>query len=157
MRPTPIEEFLRQLQSLFGEENIVVSSHKIVVKATVWAELAAHLLSLGYDHLALVSGVDLGETLEINYQLYAYTKDESLAVSIYVSAGHKEVPSVSSVWAAANWHERETYDLLGVKFIAHPDLRRILMPADWEGFPLLKNYVPATHYHNIPTTRPQEE
>ena len=63
-----------------------------------------------------------------------------LRVKVRVPGGHVLVPSVSSVWPAANWAEREAYDLFGIHFSDHPDLRRILMPEDWEGFPLRKDY-----------------
>lgn len=60
-----------------------------------------------------------------------------------------EFQSLSNIWAAAVWHEREAYDLMGIWFVGHPDLRRILMPEDWEGFPLRKDYSPAESYHEV--------
>ncbi|MBL0020770.1 MAG: NADH-quinone oxidoreductase subunit C [Bacteroidetes bacterium] len=66
-------------------------------------------------------------------------------------SGLPVIPSVSSIWLAANWHEREAYDLVGIWFEGHPDMRRILMPEDWTGHPLRKDYVNPEYYHDIQT------
>jgi NADH-quinone oxidoreductase subunit C len=60
-----------------------------------------------------------------------------------------EVPSLSGIWKTADWHEREAYDFFGIQFTGHPNLTRILLPADWEGHPLRKDYVEQERYHGI--------
>ena len=90
---------------------------------------------LGFDYLVDVSSVDnYGEDprFEIVYELYSYASQSHLRIVIQVSEERAEAPSVTPVWRAANWHEREIYDMMGIRFSGHPDLRRILM---WEGYP----------------------
>ncbi len=90
---------------------------------------------LGFDYLVDISSVDnYGEDprFEIVYELYSYASQSHLRIVIQVSEERAEAPSVTSVWRAANWHEREIYDMMGIRFSGHPDLRRILM---WEGYP----------------------
>ena len=90
---------------------------------------------LGFDYLVDISSVDnYGEDprFELVYELYSYASQSHLRIVIQVSEERAEAPSVTSVWRAANWHEREIYDMMGIRFSEHPDLRRILM---WEGYP----------------------
>ena len=90
---------------------------------------------LGFDYLVDVSGVDhFGEEprFEMVYELYSMARGQHLRLKIAVSEDDPEVPTVSDIWATADWHERETFDMFGIRFSGHPDLRRILM---WEGYP----------------------
>ena len=101
-----------------------------------------------FDHLPCITALDNGvevNTLEVIYQLYSIPYNLQLMLKVSVPRERfgdalPEVPSVSHIWKSANWHEREAYDLLGIHFTQHPDLRRILMPADWKGYPLRKPY-----------------
>ena len=90
---------------------------------------------LGFTYLVDVSGVDhFGEEprFEVVYELYQFERGEYLRLKIRVSEDDLTVATVSDLWATADWHERETFDMYGIKFTGHPDLRRILM---WEGYP----------------------
>ena len=94
--------------------------------------------------------------LEVVYHLSSIQKKLSLVLKVKTPRWKDdtpgelpEVPSVASVWATADWHERETYDLSGVHFTGHPDLRRILCPEDWEGYPLRKDYEMPLEYHGM--------
>jgi NADH-quinone oxidoreductase subunit C len=109
---------------------------------------------LYFDFLNCISAVDNGfevNTIDIWYHLTSIVFEHSFILKLTLPREQKgeNVPSISSVWKTADWHERETYDLLGVNFIGHPDLRRILLPADWEGFPLRKDYLEQEKYHGI--------
>ncbi len=77
---------------------------------------------------------------ELNYHMLSLGRRERLRVKVRVAGIDPVVESVTSVWPTANWHEREIFDLFGVRFEGHPDLRRIMMPEDWEGHPLRKDY-----------------
>jgi NADH-quinone oxidoreductase subunit C len=91
-----------------------------------------------FDLLLSVSGVDWKDRLEAVYHLYSTRTFHKMLLK--VTALDEKVPSVVSVWQTADWHERETYDLFGIVFEGHPNLKRILMPSDWIGYPLRKDY-----------------
>lgn len=105
-----------------------------------------------FDMLSCVTGIDNGPqtgTMEIAYNLYSIPFDLHLMLKITIPRDDAKVESVSGIWRTADWHEREIFDMFGVHFNNHPDLRRILMPADWEGHPLRKDYKQQAYYRNI--------
>ena len=91
----------------------------------------------GFDTLLMVSGVDYKDHLEVVYHLLSSTNNSRLIVKAKTD---EEVESVTSLWKGADWHERETWDLVGIKFKNHPNLKRILLAEGWVGHPLRKNY-----------------
>jgi NADH/F420H2 dehydrogenase subunit C len=95
------------------------------------------------DYCSFVTAVDRPEQdlVEVVYHLFSMDAHHELLLKVRAPRGDPRVPSVTAIWPAANWHEREAYDLLGVVFEGHPDLRRIMMTDDWEGHPLRKDYV----------------
>ena len=129
-------------------ETILVNSVKLI-------EIAHHLFNSDqtyFDQLSCVTGIDNGvdaKTMEVIYHLYSIPFNRSLALKVILPREDPRVPSLASVWKSANWLERETFDMYGIIFENHPDLRRILMPADWEGFPLRKDYKEQDTYRNV--------
>lgn len=111
---------------------------------------------LYFDSLSCITGIDNGlavGTMEVVYSLYSIPYHQSLMLKVVLprtSDALPSVPSLTGIWRTADWHERETYDLLGIYFEGHPDMRRILMPADWEGYPLRKDYQDPLTYRGIP-------
>jgi NADH/F420H2 dehydrogenase subunit C len=97
---------------------------------------------LGFDLLSCISGVDMLDHLESVYHVRSTTRDQLLQLKVRLDAQKPEVDSVVSVWATANWLERETYDMFGIRYAGHPDLRRMLLDDDFEGHPLLKSFHP---------------
>lgn len=109
--------------------------------------------SLGFDYLVDLSAVDnMGDDprFAVVYELYGYGHLQHLRLKTQITEEKGELPTVSGVWAGADWHEREAYDMMGVRFTGHPDLRRILM---WEGypyFPLRKDFPLAGKPSDLP-------
>jgi NADH-quinone oxidoreductase subunit C len=102
---------------------------------------------LKYDQqfvrLSTVTGVDRYPSeprFEVVYHLHSLERNERLRLKCRLPGDRPVIESVTSVWRSANWYERETFDLFGIQFQNHPDLRRIMMPEDWEGYPLRKDY-----------------
>ena len=105
-----------------------------------------------FDMLSCVTGIDNGtdvRTMEVVYNLYSIPYNHHLMIRVVLPREKPEIESVSSIWKTADWHERETFDMYGINFLNHPDLRRILMPADWEGHPLRKDYKHQEYYRDI--------
>lgn len=123
-----------------GEVTVLVAREHIV-------DLCAALKSnpeTSFNFLADLCGADRGveeePRFEVNYHLFSTTKHHRLRLKVTLNDDDVHVPSVTSVWRTANWHERETFDLFGIVFDGHPDLRRILLPDDWQGYSLRKDF-----------------
>jgi NADH-quinone oxidoreductase subunit C len=107
-----------------------------------------------FDFLNCITCIDNGPevgTLTLTYTLSSITKETSVHIKTTIkrALGDAKIATVSKMWATAEWHEREIYDFFGVQFTNHKDLRRILLPADWVGHPLRKDYEEAEEYHSI--------
>lgn len=107
-----------------------------------------------FDFLNCISAIDNGKeigTMEVWYHITSIVLEQSFIFKVVIARnlGSLSIPSISSIWRTADWHEREAFDLFGISFEGHPDLRRILLPADWEGHPLQKGYVEQEKYHGI--------
>jgi NADH-quinone oxidoreductase subunit C len=146
--PSPLATALQQLNAewivstseALGETTVLVPREHIV---SVCAQLKA-APEARFDFLADISGVDRGveeePRFEVNYHLFSTTKHHRLRLKVVLNEEDARVPTVTGVWRTANWHERETFDLVGIIFEGHPDLRRILLPDDWQGHALRKDF-----------------
>ena len=168
------EETGKLLRDKFGdaiEESIFESGHPHArVLPDRWPEVARFLRDdprLKLNLLRSISALDLlaDDKLACVYDLMSVPMDEptslitttfEFAIRVVVDRNDPVIPSVADIWPAADWHEREAYDLMGIRFSNHPDLRRILCPDDWEGHPLRKDYEFPVEYHGIPGTTEYE-
>ena len=96
--------------------------------------------NLSFEQLACISAIDYKDKFAIAYNLYSYTTREKITLKVFLDKNNPSVESITPLWSAANWHEREAFDMMGITFTGHPDLRRILLPDDWQGYPLRKEY-----------------
>lgn len=128
----------------------------IVIDASSLIELARFLHDdpdCAMDCLSNETGVDYKDRIEVVYHLFSYKHRHGCIFKVKLPRDNPAVATVEEIWHAANWMEREIFDLLGVTFEGHSDLRRILMPEDWPGHPLRKDFVEPLEYHGISTVR----
>ncbi|RMH57524.1 MAG: NADH-quinone oxidoreductase subunit C [Candidatus Hydrogenedentota bacterium] len=164
---TPEEELFRALKEEFGEairELVSAASPYIVVEPARIRDVAFHLRdAFGFDSLMCLSGIDtlgqkhstkplppgsprsakpepIGEEIAVVYHIGSVTTRRKVALRAPLDRRTPRLPSVSSVWKVAAWHEREAFDMFGIVFEDHPNLTRILCPEDWVGHPLRKDY-----------------
>lgn len=130
--------FVADVTDALGEITITVPREHIVAAAEYLRR------GQGFDMLADLCGVDRGPEedprFEVNYHLLGTKHRQRIRLKVLLSEDDAHVDTVSGIWKTANWHERETYDLVGVVFDNHPDLRRILLPSDFDGHALRKDY-----------------
>ncbi|MEC3880407.1 NADH-quinone oxidoreductase subunit C [Parapedobacter sp. 10938] len=162
-------EIITRVQELlvaeFGEESVVAVEDTGRQPALVIPiqKVAAVCLFLRdhketyFDFLSCISAVDNGVesgSFSVVYHLASIPHRYQLTLKVTIENDRRldnlpVVPTVTGVWRTADWHEREAFDLVGIYFEGHPDLRRILLPEDWEGYPLRKDYEEAETYHGI--------
>ena len=170
------QSFVDQLKQKFGDKiagaNFENIDPWVEVTADGIVEVCKYLKeepSFAFDYLNSVTAVDYLHTdekkakkvswephIEVVYHLFSMQHKHSLVLKVHLPRWENDqpgqppkMPSVSGIWSTADWHEREVYDLLGVHFTDHPNLRRILCPEDWVGFPLRKDYEMPLEYHGI--------
>ncbi len=141
-------ELSRQLKGQFGEQILELAIYRdqpfVVVKPESAIPLLEYMkLEAGFDYLVDLTAVHWpkreGAQFDVVYILYSFARNERVRVKIKVAEGDKPATAVN-LHSTANWLEREVYDMFGIQFAGHPDLRRILMPDEWNGYPLRKDY-----------------
>lgn len=132
--------FITETAEFRGELTIVVKKEGLISVLSFLKEDP----ELNFNYLADLCGVDYKDSeprFAVTYQLYSIPdSNHSVRVKTYTDSVQSKLPTVTNIWKTANWHEREVYDMFGIKFEGHPDLRRILMPDNFVGHPLRKDY-----------------
>ncbi len=157
---TPIQ-IAKLLQDKFASaivESLADDKHpRIHIAAKDWRAIAEFLRNepkLDFDYMKCLTGIDYvaDNELAVSYDFYSIGQKHDFAVKVYVDRDTPNIPSVMDLWPAADWHEREAFDMYGIIFDGHTDLRRILLPEDWDGYPLRKDYTFPRDFHGIPGT-----
>jgi NADH-quinone oxidoreductase subunit C len=157
-----INEIHERLLAKFGDAVGPLSEPKVdpfcFVKADKLVEICRFLKrtsGIEMDFCEDVAGVDYPKrnVIEVVYHLFSYNQRHGIVLKVEADRASPAVPTVEGVWKAANWMEREIYDLLGVDFTGHSDMRRLLLPDDWEGHPLRKDYEEHGGYHGVSNVR----
>ena len=151
------QEIIGFLKTKFGdaivEEKLEIQQPWICIVPDKTREICLFLRddsSMQFDYLSCLSGVDYNNgTLGIVYHLHSMVHKHKIVLKTFCTKDNPHIQSVSDVWGTANWHEREVFDLFGIIIDGHPDLRRILLPDDWEGNPLRKDYKVQEFYHGM--------
>jgi NADH-quinone oxidoreductase subunit C len=136
-------------------DSFVVVDAGVLADVTFWCRDEPEL---AFDTLHCLSGVDYpaDEKMEVVYHLFSLKHRHWLVLKVELPRAEPRVATVEGVWKTANWHEREAFDLYGIVFEGHSDLRRILLPDDWEGYPLRKDWEWPDKWHGIPVKPPKQ-
>ncbi len=136
----PAEELKQALPASVVSTGMQVEKPLVLVKKEDLLRVAAKVKEMGFNHLSVITGIDYVDRFEVIYNFFSYGKKENLVLKVVLDHEAPEVESLTSLWKGADWLERETYDLVGVRFTGHPNLTRILLPEGWKGHPLRKDY-----------------
>ena len=152
------DEIVALLDTKASEKASVIEGKTVIsVSPENWSEISSLLKNeskLNFDYLMCISAYDKGDNKVYGaaYNFYSTVNNHYLEVRVEAEDGIA-IPSVTALWKTADWHEREAYDMMGLKFEGHPNLKRILLSEDWEGYPLRKNYKEPDYYHGVPVPK----
>ena len=133
-------EWVSEVVDALGETTAIVPREHIVAVCGFLQTAPGYEFNFLADICGVDRGVEEEPRFEVNYHLFSTTKYHRMRLKVLLNEEDAHVPTVTGIWRTANWHERETYDMFGVIFDGHPDLRRILLPEDWQGHALRKDF-----------------
>ena len=159
------EQIINRLSDQFKSsviKNENLAEHQVEIKGEDWFDVATFMKNdpkLSFDQLECITGIDTGEDgpLQTHYNLHSMEYRHKIEVVISHDRKDPKVASIEQLWRIGDWFERETYDMFGIEYIGHRDLRRILCPDDWEGWPLRKDYEAQESFQGIVVPKIKEE
>ena len=132
----------------------ILENDSVLIYSKDWEDISRYIYDSGFDYLMCITSYDLeiDEKLGLAYNFYSTDKKEYLEIRMEFHNSEK-IFSVANIWRTADWHEREAYDMMGILFDGHPDMKRILLPEDWEGHPLRKDWKEPEFYNGMPVPK----
>lgn len=135
-----LEELKNAFPSAVVGTGMQVDKPLAIIRKEELLNVAGKVKEMGFGHLSVITGIDYKDHFEVVYNFFSWDRKENLVLKVMLDHENPEVDSLTSLWKGADWLERETYDLVGIKFTGHPNLSRILLPEGWMGHPLRKDY-----------------
>lgn len=150
MQQVDIYERLSKTYNVIIEDSGVNLTKDVIADKSDLLKIVQELKESGFDMLRLISSVDYSDKFFIVYHFLSTVNSNAFTLKVpLIKSDASKIDSLCDLYDSANWLEREVYDLMGIEFINHPNLKRILLPLDWEGYPLRKDYVMPNEYHGI--------
>ncbi len=134
------EELKQVLPDSVISTGMQINKPLAIIKKEELLKVAAKVKEMEFDNLSVITGIDYGDRFEVVYNFLSYKRKQNLVLKVILDHENPEIDSLAVLWKIADWLERETYDLVGIKFTGHPNLIRILLPDGWIGHPLRKDY-----------------
>ena len=150
MQQVDIYERLSKTYNVIIEDSGVSLTKDVIADKSDLLKIVQELKESGFDMLRLISSVDYSDKFFIVYHFLSTVNSNVFTLKVpLIKSDASKIDSLCDLYDSANWLEREVYDLMGIEFINHPNLKRILLPLDWEGYPLRKDYVMPNEHHGI--------
>ena len=150
------DEIRKIINKKYSEYIAIDDEKQVIMVLSEWNKVAEFLIlnkDLDFDTLLCITGYDNGDKLGIAYNFFSINKRHYIEIRIELDRKNAFINTISNIWKAADWHEREAYDMMGILFDGHPDMKRILLPEDWEGHPLRKDWKEPEFYNGMPVPK----